>query len=91
MMDRFRRMLKRHPNDDEETPLVPKEKKKSIGQRVTSAIRKRLMKRKGYTEVPTARGEGRGRRKRASAVKAMSSIRRTIRRKKAKRPMRIHK
>ena len=90
MMNRFRRIFKRHPNDDEETPLVPKEKKKSIGQRVTSAIRKRLMKRKGYTEVDSARGEGRRRRKRA--VKAMSSIRGAIRRrKKAKRPRKTHK
>lgn len=63
MMDRFRRILRRHP-DDEETPLVPKEKNKSISERVTSAIRKRVMKRKGYTKIPSAKGEGR-RRKRA--------------------------
>ena len=97
MMDRFRRILKRHPNDDEETPLVPKEKKKSIGQTVTGAIRKRVMKRKAYTMVPTdatrAEGRGRGRRKRVSVVKGMSFIRRitgTKRRKKTKRARKMH-
>jgi len=93
MMDRFRRILRRHPIDDQETPLIPKEEEKSIAQRVTSAIRKRVMKRKGYTKVATDySARGRGRRKRASAVKALSSIRSVIRRrKKIKRPRKMHK
>jgi hypothetical protein len=96
MMDRFRRLLKRHPIDDQETTLIPKEKKKSISERVTSAIRKGVMKRKGYTKVPTnaTRGKGRRRRKRASAVKAMSFIRSVTgskRLRKRKRSRKMHK
>jgi hypothetical protein len=87
-MDRFRRIFPKHPINDEKIPLISKQQKKTIGQKVTSGI-----KRKGYKPIQNTRGDGRRRRKRASAIKAKSRIRSAIglKRRKSRRRRKMYK